>query len=150
MGFSRQEYWSGVPLPSPLNILGILNVPSTQCIPWILFPHFRACHFVSSISCALLHNLVVLPNSSFKDLAQELPLSEHGTRWHSGKESTWECRGHRFDVWFREIPHAAGRLSLMGHPYSRAQELQLLSSCTLEPLLYNKRDDRNERPVHCN
>ena len=21
MGFSRQEYWSGVPLPSPLNIL---------------------------------------------------------------------------------------------------------------------------------
>ena len=21
MGFSRQEYWSGVPLPSPLNLL---------------------------------------------------------------------------------------------------------------------------------
>jgi len=25
MGFSRQEYWSGVPLPSPKGILGIVN-----------------------------------------------------------------------------------------------------------------------------
>ena len=25
MGFSRQEYWSGVPLPSPLSFLGNLN-----------------------------------------------------------------------------------------------------------------------------
>ena len=24
MGFSRQEYWSGVPLPSPMNLLSIL------------------------------------------------------------------------------------------------------------------------------
>ena len=24
MGFSRQEYWSGVPLPSPIQILGFL------------------------------------------------------------------------------------------------------------------------------
>jgi len=23
MGFSRQEYWSGVPLPSPINPLGV-------------------------------------------------------------------------------------------------------------------------------
>ena len=26
MGFSRQEYWSGLPLPSPLNILVVLKV----------------------------------------------------------------------------------------------------------------------------
>ena len=24
MGFSRQEYWSGVPLPSPSNTVGVL------------------------------------------------------------------------------------------------------------------------------
>ena len=23
MGFSRQEYWSGVPLPSPVTVLGL-------------------------------------------------------------------------------------------------------------------------------
>ena len=26
MGFSRQEYWSGVPLPSPRYILGAINI----------------------------------------------------------------------------------------------------------------------------
>ena len=27
MGFSRQEYWSGVPLPSPSSFMVISNVP---------------------------------------------------------------------------------------------------------------------------
>ena len=27
MGFSRQEYWSGLPLPSPSSLLDILNFP---------------------------------------------------------------------------------------------------------------------------
>ena len=27
VGFSRQEYWSGVPLPSPLVCLDLLKVP---------------------------------------------------------------------------------------------------------------------------
>ena len=25
MGFARQEYWSGVPLPSPISLLGLHN-----------------------------------------------------------------------------------------------------------------------------
>ena len=25
MGFSRQEYWSGLPFPSPFNCLNVLN-----------------------------------------------------------------------------------------------------------------------------
>ena len=29
MGFSRQEYWSGVPLPSPVSTLGITVFPSS-------------------------------------------------------------------------------------------------------------------------
>ena len=29
MGFSRQEYWSGVPLPSPINMLGISELKWT-------------------------------------------------------------------------------------------------------------------------
>ena len=28
MGFSRQEYWSGVPLPSPLTVIRRLQIPS--------------------------------------------------------------------------------------------------------------------------
>ena len=34
MGFSRQEYWSGVPLPSPLWILGF-----SKSHPLLTFPH---------------------------------------------------------------------------------------------------------------
>ena len=45
MGFSRQEYWSGVPLPSPLNPLSLPNLfsitfkvfPST---PPFMYPSF--------------------------------------------------------------------------------------------------------------
>ena len=34
MGFSRQEYWSGVPLPSPSNILGSSNAQPCSRLPW--------------------------------------------------------------------------------------------------------------------
>ena len=46
MGFSRQEYWSGVPLPSPCNRLRIINRGwwSYSCekhlITWIKFASF--------------------------------------------------------------------------------------------------------------
>ena len=33
MGFSRQEYWSGVPLPSPLPLLTKTLIPSNQGPP---------------------------------------------------------------------------------------------------------------------
>ena len=31
MGFSRQEYWSGVPLPSPTNLAGVFKFIPTTC-----------------------------------------------------------------------------------------------------------------------
>ena len=31
MGFSRQEYWSGVPLPSPVEIIKFLNINYIKC-----------------------------------------------------------------------------------------------------------------------
>ena len=35
MGFSRQEYWSGVPLPSPKNALEEINSRITEAEEWI-------------------------------------------------------------------------------------------------------------------
>ena len=44
--------------------------------------------------------------------SQELALRNPGPpRWLSGKESTCQCRRHRFDPWSGRIPHAAGQLS---------------------------------------
>ena len=44
MGFSRQEYWSGLPFPSPMNCGAMLNkslvqfsVDSQGCVPSLLF-----------------------------------------------------------------------------------------------------------------
>ena len=75
MGFSRQEYWSGVPLPSPTishSLLKFLSIESVivsnyliLCLPLLLLPsifpsirvfsnesalHIR-CHFHFSLSC---------------------------------------------------------------------------------------------------
>ena len=32
--------------------------------------------------------------------------------WISGKESTYQCRRHRFDPWSKKIPHFVEQLSL--------------------------------------
>ena len=32
MGFSRQEYWSGLPLPSPLNFIETVNIFSSGAL----------------------------------------------------------------------------------------------------------------------
>ena len=50
MGFSRQEYWSGVPLPSPINDLGCLYFSvKFKVIFKIIHPHLLLC----SIFCIL-------------------------------------------------------------------------------------------------
>ena len=56
MGFSRQEYWSGVPLPSPLSTLG----PRKSLIsPQICFAHF------TSFICVVSYNTYSLCLASF-------------------------------------------------------------------------------------
>ena len=45
MGFSRQEYWSGVPLPSPCNILNFLYISR---LPLTSFP-FTLCYTVGML-----------------------------------------------------------------------------------------------------
>ena len=50
--------------------------------------------------------------------------------WLSGKESTCQCRRHRFNPWSRKIPHAAEQLSpctTTTEPGCRTWELQPLS-----------------------
>ena len=41
-GFSRQEDWSGVPLPSPLGVTGYMQTPGRiPCLPKLCCPHGR-------------------------------------------------------------------------------------------------------------
>ena len=38
MGFSRHEYWSGVPLPSPAMNIGVLNFFLLEVQPLVVLP----------------------------------------------------------------------------------------------------------------
>ena len=62
--------------------------------------------------------------------------------WHSGSESTYQCRGYGFDPWSGKIPHAMEQLSpcttITEVTCSRAHKLQLLNLC-LESVVHNKR-----------
>ena len=40
MGFSRQEYWSGVPLPSPMDYIGH-GILQARILEWVAFPFSR-------------------------------------------------------------------------------------------------------------
>ena len=69
------------------------------------------------------------------------------------KESTCQCRGHRFNPWPREIPHAVEQLNPC--TTTAALETQSPGASTteaprLEPGTHNKRRHHNEKPLHHN
>jgi len=37
--------------------------------------------------------------------------------WLNGKETAWQCRRYRFDLWSGKISHATGQLSSCSHNY---------------------------------
>ena len=78
----------------------------------------------------------------------------------SGKESSCQCRGHRFDPWSRNIPQDGGKLGPRAtttepvlEPTSLnygAQAPQLLKPACLQPVLRNKRNYSTEKLEHRN
>ena len=62
MGFSRQKYWSGVPLPSPLFISTTTFFCNTQPLP--KFTHLYSCPLQI---CSVHHNPRNLFNNKNKD-----------------------------------------------------------------------------------
>ena len=59
--------------------------------------------------------------------------------WCSGWESACQCRGHGFEPWSGEIPHAIEQLG----PWATTTE-----PARLEPVRRNKRGHDSERPAH--
>ena len=63
--------------------------------------------------------------------------------WRSGWESACQCRGHGFEPWSGNIPHAAEQLSPCFFFFATTTE-----PARLEPVLCNKRGRDSERPAH--
>ncbi|KAJ8790503.1 hypothetical protein J1605_004476 [Eschrichtius robustus] len=61
--------------------------------------------------------------------------------WHSGWESACQCRGHGFEPWSRNIPHAAEQLS----PHATTTEGHMPRARALQ-----QEKPPNEKPVHHN
>ena len=82
-------------------------------------------------------------------------------RWLSGKESTRQCRRHRFDPWSKKIPHVTEQLSpcptavepvrsSLGTSTAEPTCHNYCSSCILGSVLCNKGNHCNEEPEHGN
>ena len=170
MGFSRQEYWSGVPLSSPMLHRGcdkwgltVSQVNEVGLRGNILLRRNRMLrgkgekqyYVCQDIYCVFTHILTVKQFSYLRDqrrksgnivkLEKELP-------WClSGEESACRCQGHGFNPWSRKIPHATKLLS--HNCWACALESgshNYWSLCTLQPVLRSKRGCRSEKPTHHN
>ena len=67
--------------------------------------------------------------------------------WHSGWESTCQCRGHGFEPWSGSIPHAVEQLgpcATTTEPALQSPRATTTEPGHLEPVLCN------ERPTCCN
>ena len=74
MGFSRQEYWSGVPLPSPLLHTG-LHTLVINFIRWELFSSYYLLNYLCHFSGCFLGQLVNPEGMSLENIQQPMFLS---------------------------------------------------------------------------
>ena len=109
MGFSRQEYWSGLPFPSPGDLPNPGIEPGSPALQ----------------TDALLSEppgKPITPSYALKKKPGGLPW------WFSGWEYAYQGTGHKFDPWSRRIPHASGQLNPCAtttepmHPRDRAPQ----------------------------
>ena len=107
MGFSRQEYWSGVPFPSPrdLHDSGIEpRFPALQADALPSEPRGKP-HFI--------------PETSIRYASEDV----------GGEGFSCQRRRYRFNPWSGKIPHASERLN----PCATATEPELESPRTATP-----------------
>ena len=101
MGFSRQEYWSGLPLPSPGGVYIRVS------------PSHLGQHEYTLRAFAKWNVRKRKTNTEWYHLNVELKKkkSQGLSWWPSGEESICPFRRHELDAWLGKIPHAAEQLS---------------------------------------
>ena len=157
MGFSRQEYWSGLPYP-PLEDLSYPGIKpasiTSTALAGRVFPTsatqegpsevVRSCPtFCDPVDCSL-------PGSSLHGILQArilewvaISFSKEGpsifqiglSRWRTSKESACQCRRHVFNPWDRKISWRrtwqAAPVFLPGESMDRYKKLDMTEhACT--------------------
>ena len=95
-----------------LKLLVFIETVDSKCLHRSVFANLALCFTLYILSLIILYTFQVLRIPQFG-----FPW------WLSGKESAYQCRGHRFNPWFGKIPQALGQLS----PCTTTTELLLWS-----------------------
>ena len=112
-GFSRQEYWSGLPFPSPGDLpdSGIEpTFPALQVDSLLSEPPGKSpqCSDITKSQLLLGRKLRYTdapPPRQASICQSKVLLSMEGLPWWlNGKESACQCRRHRFELWIRKPP----------------------------------------------
>ena len=88
------------------------RIPSSRC--FVVSRPSQSCSLVLTICLPrfkvyLATGLLIQRKSHVKD--KYMKESQGLPWWLSGSESACQCRGHRFDPWFKKIPYAVEQLS---------------------------------------
>ena len=100
MGFSRQEYWSGVPLPSPYLLLLSFISSSVFFIATLI-----TWHIILYLHIIFQHHWIVKTSVFQHHIYVTCICLEGLARWLSGRESIWQCRRGGFNPWAEKINH---------------------------------------------
>ena len=106
MGFSRQEYWNGLPCPPPEDLPDPGIEPES-----FMSPALGGRFFTNNATQETTHTFIYLYTRLLL--------------WLSGKESACQCRRHkrlRFDPWVRKIKEMATHSSNLIWRISRTEE----------------------------
>ena len=86
MGFSRQEYWSGVPLPSPLSHCTAREIPSFDPLNADLQSNMGLCVSYSSPPLHETFSLMILSSLNLKEEGGEKRMRKRSGMWGMEKE----------------------------------------------------------------
>ena len=87
MGFSRQEYWSGLPRPPPGNLPNLGIEPAS-----LLSPALAGGFFTTSTTCEAHSHLVSLAQLFWSKFSHSFPTLWSTPRWHVGLcVEVYEC-----------------------------------------------------------
>ena len=133
MGFARQEYWSGVPLPSPFVVY--TNIVSLCCTPETSTMWYANCNQRKVRNKAIQHKLLKL----------EIEISSSASHWAPQHYWLWETSGVFEDQgpWHADhtsFPRVGTSPHVVSHPLSlvvllswRMQQVQELTFLPLGP-----------------
>ena len=136
MGFSWQEYWSGLPFPPPVDHLSEFSIwpicLGWPCVAWLIASLSYASHFTTTRLWSMKREELVSPkgNQSWMfigrtDAEAEVPIlwPSDENNWLIGKDPDARKDWRWEDKWMKEVEIVGWHHLLDGHEFEYALEV---------------------------